>query len=319
MMPMHTWLSGSTMGKKAVSLPATSKALLTFSSGASGGRIASGGSLSQRLMAKTSSSLRGASPSRNGSSLRSICSSSWPRLLMLQLTIMETVTASITTGARVKSFTHSTTIKTTAKVICLKPQSIAAAPTTAYTPDTVLTKPQVFAASPTARPKRAPMSMEAVKAPPGTGRPVSATFRRPYVRNARKEESKPISPALLPENSSFTELCDVFTSNDAIGLYCPLGQLNGTYCKPDPPSSTHCADKDMKAEAREHVAQKRTVSEILKRACPLFSLFAMFCLQLAKASIPRVCAEVMTPRRAEVTMNQGISFQCQSLFCCTKA
>eukprot|EP00405_Crypthecodinium_cohnii_P055811 CAMPEP_0206618350 /NCGR_PEP_ID=MMETSP0325_2-20121206/60194_1 /ASSEMBLY_ACC=CAM_ASM_000347 /TAXON_ID=2866 /ORGANISM="Crypthecodinium cohnii, Strain Seligo" /LENGTH=51 /DNA_ID=CAMNT_0054140539 /DNA_START=445 /DNA_END=597 /DNA_ORIENTATION=- len=48
----------------------------------------------------------------------------------------------MTTGANRRSFMHSTTMRTEASVICLKPQSIAAAPTTEYTPEAVLTIPR---------------------------------------------------------------------------------------------------------------------------------------------------------------------------------
>mmetsp|Transcript_118943 Transcript_118943/g.331837 ORF Transcript_118943/g.331837 Transcript_118943/m.331837 type:complete len:205 (+) Transcript_118943:244-858(+) len=129
MMPMQGPLSPSRTGKWQAWL--SSRARRTAAALASGDSTASGGNGSQRLRATLLSSSRGASPSNSGRPRRRICSSSWPRRLILQLMVMAIATPSMTTGARLRSFTHSTTINTAERVICLKPQSIEALPTTA--------------------------------------------------------------------------------------------------------------------------------------------------------------------------------------------
>mmetsp|Transcript_52238 Transcript_52238/g.146972 ORF Transcript_52238/g.146972 Transcript_52238/m.146972 type:complete len:201 (-) Transcript_52238:1447-2049(-) len=128
--PRQCWLTPSPVitGNITVVVWSASRTWLTC---ASGGRIACAGSGSQSWRATTSSRRRGGSPSMKGSSLLWICSSSCPRSLICQFTASDTATLSMTIGASVRSFTHSTTMRTTAKVICLKPQSIAALPTTA--------------------------------------------------------------------------------------------------------------------------------------------------------------------------------------------
>mmetsp|Transcript_55791 Transcript_55791/g.163078 ORF Transcript_55791/g.163078 Transcript_55791/m.163078 type:complete len:204 (+) Transcript_55791:203-814(+) len=128
-MPIQGPLAPSRTGKWLTWL--SSSALRTAAELASGGSTASRGRCSHKSSATLLSSSRGASPSSSGSSLRRICSSSWPRGFSLQLMLMDTATPSITMGASVMSFTHSTTIRTADSVICLKPQSIAALPTMA--------------------------------------------------------------------------------------------------------------------------------------------------------------------------------------------
>mmetsp|Transcript_3757 Transcript_3757/g.9089 ORF Transcript_3757/g.9089 Transcript_3757/m.9089 type:complete len:213 (-) Transcript_3757:304-942(-) len=128
--PMQGLPAGpSRIGKKVPWL--SERALRTEATEASGGNMASSGNGSHNPSAASESSSCGASPSKNGKFFRTICSSSWPLSFSLQFTAMDTATPSMTTGASLKSLTHSTTMSTEASVICLKPQSMAADPTMA--------------------------------------------------------------------------------------------------------------------------------------------------------------------------------------------
>mmetsp|Transcript_5853 Transcript_5853/g.16985 ORF Transcript_5853/g.16985 Transcript_5853/m.16985 type:complete len:231 (-) Transcript_5853:1449-2141(-) len=121
----------STIGKSDQCWPVASKACSKHSVVASGGNTAVLGRSSSKSDAMQASKPRGTSLSKYGKFFLSICSSSWPRSLMARFTAKATDTLSMTTGVMLKSFTHSTTMSTTAAAICLKPQSIAEAPTTA--------------------------------------------------------------------------------------------------------------------------------------------------------------------------------------------
>mmetsp|Transcript_4931 Transcript_4931/g.14828 ORF Transcript_4931/g.14828 Transcript_4931/m.14828 type:complete len:262 (+) Transcript_4931:216-1001(+) len=175
---MPTQESPSRTGKSVLdSSRVASNAASTSCTEAWGRNFACSGRTSINSKAKLPSKLRGTSPSKNGRPLRSICSSSWPFSFIFRFTARATETLSMTTGVMLKSLTHWTTINTTAAAICLKPQSMAEAPTTAYTPLTAVTRPTSRSRAPVQRPNRPPNNMVAVKAPPGTGKPAKPTLR----------------------------------------------------------------------------------------------------------------------------------------------
>mmetsp|Transcript_38764 Transcript_38764/g.110582 ORF Transcript_38764/g.110582 Transcript_38764/m.110582 type:complete len:223 (+) Transcript_38764:407-1075(+) len=114
------------------------RALFTRSNVALGGRMASSGTMSISSRATVVSRASGSSGVRKGIFFRAICSSSKPRSLMSLLRKSETATAIISGGTRLRSFAQPVMKITTATDICLKPQSMAALPIMAYTPDSVV-------------------------------------------------------------------------------------------------------------------------------------------------------------------------------------
>mmetsp|Transcript_28351 Transcript_28351/g.84400 ORF Transcript_28351/g.84400 Transcript_28351/m.84400 type:complete len:218 (-) Transcript_28351:52-705(-) len=125
-------------------LPSTGKswtsscesASCTCFSVASGGRDACSGRWSRRSAANLFSMARGGSAMRKGICLRRICSSSKPLSLKSWFRASEMVTLSMSGGMRFGSLAQPVMKTTTATAICLKPHSMAALPTMAYTPET---------------------------------------------------------------------------------------------------------------------------------------------------------------------------------------
>mmetsp|Transcript_6407 Transcript_6407/g.17248 ORF Transcript_6407/g.17248 Transcript_6407/m.17248 type:complete len:210 (-) Transcript_6407:1507-2136(-) len=115
-----------TTGKSSTA--STASAFLTTQSGALIGRMASAGRFSQRAFAGTPSMHDGSSGNKKGIFFRMICSSSKPRSLMSLFRKSETATLHMSGGTRLRSLAQPLMKITTATDICLKPQSIVAAP-----------------------------------------------------------------------------------------------------------------------------------------------------------------------------------------------
>mmetsp|Transcript_12407 Transcript_12407/g.34150 ORF Transcript_12407/g.34150 Transcript_12407/m.34150 type:complete len:327 (-) Transcript_12407:1042-2022(-) len=218
---------------KSTTLAGASSAFVTTSRDALGGKTASGGMLSQRNFAGTPSIAFGGSGRRKGIFFLIICSSSKPRSLMHWFRKSDTVTLHIRGGTRLSAPAQPLMKMTTATDICLKPHSMAALPTMAYTPVTARPpKPFWWTVQPTMRPARPPMSMEPVKLPEGTGTPVRPMFSAVYARKAYNSLRQWSWPMFVVENSLFTEASVVVSNSEATGLYSFSLQLKRTNSSP---------------------------------------------------------------------------------------